>query len=232
MSENCLRDLPRTAPAAHYSGPERRAEPTTSLARWLTLMLDEMDHGMLLVTPGGVLRHANQHAHRELALADRLVVSDQQLRAVQRHEALLLSQALIDAGRGRRRLLWLGRQEPGLSVAVVPLPDDTDGGEAQVLLVLGRRQPGDALTIDFYARAQGLTDAEARVLRALCSGLKPKQVANQHDVAVSTVRTQISSIRQKTQTASIRDLVSRVATLPPIAMSLSTLAPNTPMLAH
>lgn len=223
MLEHCLRSTLAVPGQAGYTGPERRAAPTPTLTRWLTLMLDEMDHGMLLVTPGGMLRHANEPARRELACSERLVLVEQQLRGVQRDEGTLISQALADAGHGRRRLLWLGRREPGLSIAVVPLPDETPGGEALVLLVLGRRQPGDAMTIDFYARAQGLTDAEARVLRALCSGLRPKQVAYEFDVAVSTVRTQISSIRHKTQTASIRDLMSHIAALPPITMAMRSL---------
>lgn len=223
MLENCIRTTLAVPGQARYSGPERRAAPTPPLTRWLTLMLDEMDHGMLLVTHAGTLRHANEPARRELACNERLTLVDHQIRAVHHEEAQLIGQALADASRGRRRLLWLGRREPGLSIAVVPLPEETPGGEALVLLVLGRRQPGDAMTIDFYARAQGLTDAEARVLRALCSGLRPKQVAHEFDVAVSTVRTQISSIRHKTQTASIRDLMSHIAALPPITMTLRSL---------
>ncbi len=226
MLDECIRTTLSERSEGRYSGPERRATLTPPLTRWLALMLDEMDHGMLLVTPSGVLRHANEPARRELGHGERLTVADQQLRAVQRQETQLLAQALLDARRGRRCLLWLGTRRPGLSVAVVPLPQEEPGGEALVLLVLGRRQPGEALTIDFYARAQGLTDAEARVLRALCSGLGPKQVAHEFDVAVSTVRTQITSIRHKTQTASIRDLMSRVAALPPITMAMKS------MLAH
>lgn len=226
MLNTCIRP-PATSPGeTRYAGPERRAATSGSTARWLTLMLDEMDHGMLLVTHDGVLRHANQAARSELAQGDRLALSHHQVRGVKGNEAQLLSQALADAHRGRRRLLWLGAQNPGLSVAVVPLPPEGPDGEALVLMMLGRRQPGDALTIDFYARAQGLTEAEARVLLALCRGLQPKQVAHEFDVAVSTVRTQISSIRHKTQTASIRDLLSRVAALPPIAMGMK------PLLAH
>lgn len=222
MLDECIRTPLSASGLARYTGPERRSVNPPPLTRWLTLMLDEMDHGMLLVTHAGRLRHANEPARRELSLAQRLAVHDQQVRAVHRQESLLLAQALLDARRGRRCLLWLGAEPPGLSVAVVPLPEEAPEGDALVLLVLGRRQPGEALTIDFYARAQGLTDAEARVLRALCSGLGPKQVAHQFDVAVSTVRTQISSIRHKTQTASIRELISRVAALPPITMAMKS----------
>ena len=91
-----------------------------------------------------------------------------------------------------------------------------------VLLVLGRRQSCEALTVDFFARTQGLTSAEAKVLQALCDGLRPKEAARRLGVAVSTIRTQISSIRTKTQTTSIRDLVSRVTALPPITPAMKS----------
>lgn len=202
-----------------YGGPERR-RVTATTAPWLTRMLDEIDHGLLLLTADGVLRHANQPARRELALAATLLRTGQQLRTAVCEQHATLLQALADAGRGRRRLLNLGTPTAPLSVAAVPLERTGDDSETLVLLVLGKRQNCETLTLDFYARSQGLTSAEARVLHALCKGLRPKEVARECNVAVSTVRTQITSIRQKTQTASIRDLVNRVSTLPPIAPAM------------
>ena len=99
----------------------------------------------------------------------------------------------------------------------MPLNDGQHDSDVMVLLLLGKRQTCAGLTVDFFAHTHGLTSAEARVLHALCGGMRQKEVARQFDVAVSTVRTQISSIRHKTQTASIRDLVERVSTLPPMA---------------
>ncbi|RQP24465.1 hypothetical protein DZC73_14360 [Albitalea terrae] len=89
-------------------------------------------------------------------------------------------------------------------------------GEALALLVLGRRSAADSLTVDFYARSNGLTCAEALVLQRMCVGLKPKEVAKEQGVAISTVRSHICSIRTKTQTGSIRELLNRIAVLPPI----------------
>ena len=65
------------------------------------------------------------------------------------------------------------------------------------------------------------------MLLQLSQGSKPKDIAAAHGVALSTVRSQISSIRAKTHTTSIRDLSSRVAALPPFASALrSTLRGN------
>ncbi len=223
MLESCST---ATRPAdGSYLGPERRTDPA-AITRWLARMLDEMDHGMLLVTPCGVLRHANQPARQELGLGSSLVWAGGAVHAARREQQALLMQALADAALGRRRLLALGETHQALSLAVVPLGEDSPGGEALVLLVLGKRQSCEALTVDFFARTQGLTAAEARVLQALCDGLRPKEVARRCDVAVSTIRTQISSIRTKTQTASIRDLVSRVTVLPPITLAMKTALPH------
>jgi DNA-binding CsgD family transcriptional regulator len=206
-----------------YAGPERRSGDA-AMAGWLARMLDEMDHGMLLVTSSGVLRHANQPARRELVVARSLGLMDGRVHAALREQQGQLMQALADARNGRRRLLSLGGSEQPLSVAVVPMSDRAQQSESLALLVLGKRQSCETLTVDFFARSQGLTSAEAKVLQALCDGLRPKEVANRFDVAVSTIRTQIMSIRTKTQTTSIRDLVNRVATLPPIAMAVKTFA--------
>jgi DNA-binding CsgD family transcriptional regulator len=206
-----------------YQGPERRAA-AAALTRWLARMLDETDHGMLLVTPQGTLRHANQPARQELARGCSLrLASGEQVQAAQGDQHGVFYLALADAQRGKRRLLTLGHDGLALSIALVPMGSEGEDSEALVLLVLGKRQSCETLTVDFFARAQGLTGAEAKVLQALCDGQRPKEAARQFGVAVSTIRTQISSIRTKTQTASIRDLVSRVTTLPPITLAMKGL---------
>jgi DNA-binding CsgD family transcriptional regulator len=105
-----------------------------------------------------------------------------------------------------------------MPVAFVPMSSPEDG--ALAMLVIGKRHRCESLTLEFFARTHGLTAAETKVLRALCDGQRPKEVARAFSVAVSTVRSQISSIRIKTQTASIGDLLNRVAVLPPIASAM------------
>jgi DNA-binding CsgD family transcriptional regulator len=206
-----------------YAGPERRSGDA-AMAGWLARMLDEMDHGMLLITPAGELRHANQPARQELAHGTSLRLANGRVQASHADQHGVLHEVVVDAGRGRRRLTSIGDKMNALSVAAVPMGSDQEGDETLVLLVLGRRQSCEALTVDFFARTQGLTSAEAKVLQALCDGLRPKEAARRLGVAVSTIRTQISSIRTKTQTTSIRDLVSRVTALPPIAPAMKSSA--------
>ena len=90
----------------------------------------------------------------------------------------------------------------------------------------------ETLTVDFYARSHGLTSAEMNVLKHICSGMKPKEIARDHGVAISTVRSHICSIRIKTQTDSIRELINRVAVLPPITPAMKTGMSKEPTAVH
>lgn len=189
----------------------------------LMRVLEEIDYGMVVVTASGALRYANQLARNELAGTGPLSLLQGQVRGNQPSDHCQLQLALADAVRGRRRLVSLGHNGSSISVAVLPLPaheDEDEGTEALALLTFGKRQACETLTVDFFARSQGLTGAEARVLQALCNGAKPKEIAAQCDVAISTVRSHICSIRVKTQTANIRQLVDRVAMLPPITPAM------------
>ena len=59
------------------------------------------------------------------------------------------------------------------------------------------------------------------MLRGLAGGLRPAQIARAAGVAMSTVRTQITSIRLKTGARSIGELVRLVTVLPPIVPVLA-----------
>lgn len=190
-------------------------------AALLMRVLDEIDYGMLLTTPGGALRYANQMALTEILCDGPLRVSGGRVEARDAADQASLHAALADATRGRRRLIELGRMGGVMSVAVLPMSRNEDAaGEPLALLVFGKRRYCEALTVDFYARTRGLTGAESAVLQDLCRGATPKEIAHDRSVAISTVRTHISSIRQKTRTQSIRDLVHRVTALPPITSAI------------
>lgn len=200
-------------------------------APMLMRVLDEIDYGVMLVDASGALRYANQIARREVLRGGPLRLSQGQVGAASAHDQAVLATALADAQRGRRRLFALGQNGGALPVAVVPMAADDGEGEALAMLVLGKRPDNDTLSIDFYARSHGLTGAELTVLKRMAGGLKPKEVAREQGVAISTVRSHICSIRNKTQTGSIRDLLNRVAALPPITPLIKAPA-AAPALAH
>lgn len=186
------------------------------LVSLLTGTLDELDYGIVIVDPDGRLIQANQvgQGHcTDPAGPCRLLHGHLTTRL--RGEEQLMRRALDMAVReGRRSLLRLGEADRAESIAVVPLANNA------VLFVFGRRQMCELLSVEHFARVNGLTNAEGLVLAALCDGDEPGAIARKFGVALSTVRSQITSIRQKTRTSSIRDLVRQVALLPPIVSAL------------
>ena len=211
---------PSSGPAASTSFiPERRRAASLS-SHWLGLVLEELDYGVLLLNQRGDVLHSNRAARH--ALADELyplqLVSGQ-LRVRAAKDIRPLYEALAHAeGEGRRCLLRLGEGAEQANVVVVPLNRDVE--QAAVLLVLERRQLCGALAAQWFALRYGLTPAETEVLKALSDGLEPTSVAQAQGVAISTVRTQIQSIRAKSGAPSIRELLRQLAVLPPLMSAL------------
>lgn len=215
------------APALHgYRGPERRIASELALRR-MAQMLDAIDYGMLLVSDDRRLLHANVAARRDLDNQHPLQVLGGSVETLQATDASALHAALQDAAaRGLRRLLRLGTGARATAVAVVPLPPLGTDQRRAVLLVLGKRRMCEELTVDWYARSHHLTPAETQVLKRLTQDLSPQQIAEATGVGLATVRSQISSIRTKTGSESIRALVRQVAVLPPLVGALTGLAPR------
>ena len=214
----------RAARLRAYGGPERRSAAALQ-ARRMAQMLDTLDYGMLLLADGGQVSHVNKAARRDMDHDHPLQLDGDCLLARLSVDAAPLREALAGAAdRGLRRLLQLGDVRTRISVAVVPLPalgaDDRSG----VVVLLGKRQVCEELTVDWFARSHGLTHAETAVIKGLCADFTPQQIAGRQGVGLATIRTQIGSIRLKTGACSIRALVRQVALLPPLVSALQGFA--------
>lgn len=192
-----------------------RAERALPTSLGLQAMLDEVGHGLLLVDDDARVLYANRAARAELEAGHPLQLLGDTLRARRCEDVLPLHDALMAARRGLRRWAVLGADVRRDCVAVVPLAD-AGGPVHGILVMLGRRTACEKLTVQAYARANGLTSAESRVLEALCEGRSPQAIAADHGVGLATVRTQIGAIRAKCGARSIRALVQQVAQLPPM----------------
>ena len=217
-------DYSAHAHAGRYHGPERRTVHARS-KHWLAATLDEIDYGMLLLTDEVQAIHVNHAARAELDATHPLQLLGRELRARCPQDVAPLADALHAAAhRGLRKLLTLGEGAQRVSVSVVPLSLPDAASEPVTLVMLGKRQVCEVLSVQGFAHSHGLSAAETRVLAALCSGVPPMRIAAQLGVAISTVRTQIGNIRLKTGAASIRALVQQVAVLPPLMGVLRGLA--------
>jgi DNA-binding CsgD family transcriptional regulator len=184
-------------------------------------LLDEIDSGLIVCDGYGQVRFVNQAARQELAAGVVLQRVDGALRRAPQAEGDLES-ALREASRHRRRsLVRLSgeREEHRLMVSVQPLelPGEEPG---HTLVMLGRRVPCSELGLELLAGSFGLTLAERRVLGALMREATPREIAREHAVAMSTVRTQITAIRNKLGTRRLEGLLLRTAQLPPLTCAL------------
>lgn len=205
-----------TAYEAAQPSPAPVFQPTT-MREWLAASLDEIDYGVLVVSRDARVMHVNHAARAELDAEHPLALRGDELRARRPADAALLRDALHSAlRRGLRKLLTFDDGAARISVSVVPLHAQGADRRSAALLLLGKRSVCEDLSVQCYARDHRLTPAEARVLAALCRGGRPHAIAAEFGVAISTVRTQIGSIRAKTGADSIRALVRTVATLPPL----------------
>jgi DNA-binding CsgD family transcriptional regulator len=208
-------------PNAHRSPAEARfvdACPTT--ADWLAAMLDEIDYGMLLVAEDGTVMHANQTAMKTLAAGYPIASERIDGRLVLCNRDGLLDTIAAAVKRRIRKLVFFDCAARAAAAAVVPIGNPwPDAGGGAALVMLGKRSLCDALTVQCYAIAHRLTGAETTVLSALCEGERPLSIAARKGVAASTLRTQVSTIREKTRTNGIDALLFSLAVLPPILPS-------------
>jgi DNA-binding CsgD family transcriptional regulator len=188
---------------------------------WLSCILDQIDYGIVLVDAASRALHANRAGRQALDSGWPLQVREGCLDAARPADAAPWRKALdMAAKRGLRTLLTLGDETRRIGVAIVPVSAPEEGGRAATLVVVGRHSVCESLSVQWFARCHGLTQAEGQVLDLLCRGEAPGDVARTQGVAVSTVRSQIGSIRAKTGASSIGALVRQVALLPPMVSAL------------
>lgn len=188
----------------------------------LALLLDELAYGIVVVGLSGELLHTNRTAQQELARSPNLRIAEGMLQAATPVDRRALREAIARVADGKRSMLTLAvRSGEALTLAVLPLR----GGEAgapvtSAVLLLARASVCESLMLYFFARSHGLTHSEEQVLGILCQGHSAPQVARELHVAVSTVRSHVRNLCAKTSTRGVRQLVNRVAVLPPVVPAL------------
>lgn len=211
----------------------------------LRLALNQMDYGLVVVdTESGMVHFANvlgqgtlmQYPQNPSPLSHGcgLRLLHGRLMAQRPADNETVRRTLERARVGLRGFLCLGDGNQSSAVAVLPLIGqraigvDETGGQlgaaltpSYALLVFAKQQLCDDSTMALFGRERGLTNAESQVFVQVCKGLRPAQIAQNHGVRISTVRTQLRSIRVKTGCTTIRDLVQKVSVLPPMARQLS-----------
>ena len=202
-------DTPRQVPGQHLD------------AGLALALMDAIECGLIACTADAAIIHVNRAAAREAASGQVLRIDDGRLQADGPSGGGLRVAIGEAAWRGVRRLLWLGEGEARLMVATMPVAHAIGGAPANVLVLLGRRSLCTPLGLEMLALRHQLTLAEKRVLNALIDTREPRQIACDHGVRLSTVRTQIQAIRDKVGARNIDELLLRVAQVPAVATSFA-----------
>ena len=184
-------------------------------------LFDQIGSGLVVCDGDGHIRMANRAARAELHAARLLHDNGGLLQRAAAAEGELATALRAAATKGRRSLVRLVAGSDRLHVSTLPLAGDLG---PLVLVVLGRRRACSELELELLAGSYGLTQAERRVLGGLIQEERPSEIAERHAVKLSTVRTQISSIRAKLGTRSVEGLLLRAAEVPAMPPALGMMA--------
>jgi len=210
-------------PLGDWQGPDRRRD-RDGPNDWRFQLLNEIDYGIFVLSAQRKLLYANHAAQDHLKRQCVLRVEQGELLLANLRDTQALGLAIRAASsQGLRRMVLAGAAPQRLALAVVPGPRGLGSAAPagnRVLVMLPRRRLCQPLSTYGFARDHGLSSAESQVLHLLCDGLQPTEIAELHGVAITTVRTQIASIRIKTDAPTVGELIQRIARLPPICSAL------------
>lgn len=201
---------------------ERTARDTASAA------LAQVGWGMLLVTPEGRVRFAS--AGGEACLDDKVLrLRNGRVTAADIACARDFETAVAGAARatgGRTTLLTLPTRDGGAArLSVSPCRNAGDAASEPLALVLieqGEAAPDEARLRHEYR----LTPAEARLVRALAEGERLADYAERTGVRLTTAKTHLSSVFDKTGIRRQAELVRLALTDPTLRLSLSEPRPE------
>jgi DNA-binding CsgD family transcriptional regulator len=176
---------------------------------------DALPQPVLVLRADGGIEHANPAADALLVGGELLGTADGRLMRVGSHAGGSVQRLLSAALRGVAQQVGIcSGGDAGSTTGVLHLtrmPSDS-AFEARwplgsVLATVQLRPAGSDARFPALARRFGLTGAEADVLRELSRGANAKQIAQRRQVRLSTVRTQIRGLLEKTRSRRQADVV-------------------------
>ncbi|HXR87602.1 MAG TPA: LuxR C-terminal-related transcriptional regulator [Stellaceae bacterium] len=189
-------------------------------------ILDNMSVGALVADQSGQVRFANAAAEEILAENDGLGRRDNRIQAARSFETNSLLAALRDAavtGRAEKReggALLIARPSGKLPYAVVVMPLTATGGAegkgARALVFVSDLAHRNNELAPRLSQLFGLSKAEARVAAGIAEGRRLTEIAQEFDVRMPTVRTQLRAVLKKVGASRQADLVRIVLALPPM----------------
>jgi DNA-binding CsgD family transcriptional regulator/PAS domain-containing protein len=222
-----VRDLQRLMPhLARALQIQHRVEQTAAERDGLLEIADCLHHGMVVYDARGRILRVNRVGGEICRQADGLTISKEVLTAASPAETSRLGQLVYDCvhtangnGQASGGPLLITRPSGRRSYAllVTPLRAGRKGLEERrpaAVVFLSDPDQSPETPAGALARLYGLTRAEARVVHALASGQRIEDIAEQSQRSLSTVRTQLKQVFQKTGVRRQAELVRLVIQFP------------------
>ena len=188
----------------------RRFSATRDEAQNLSEALNALQHPVIMVGEGGIVRYVNAAAEALMARRNDLAVRHGRLSAAGAGEARRLHRLIgialsADPSLRDSGSMIIGSSEVRLplSVTVSPLRSARDsvlGGGAAVMVAITDPEAGIDADHDKLHDIFGLTPAEIRVAVAIFNGQTPKEAAASLGVSFFTVRGHLVRVFEKTNT--------------------------------
>lgn len=128
--------------------------------------------------------------------------------------------ALIDEGAAGAQwgaMCLSGRNGDGGSpVLIRPLDASGTGRRGLVLLVLGARELNPWINEATLSKLYQLSQTQASIAIAIFQGQSPEEIASERGIRISTVRTHLAAVFQRTRSKTQRDLIRLIGSLPPL----------------
>jgi DNA-binding CsgD family transcriptional regulator len=110
-----------------------------------------------------------------------------------------------------------GRDGVGALPALVrPLDAMESGRKGLALLALGSRAHNPWINEPTLAKLYQLSRTQASIAIAIFRGQSPEEIASERGIRISTVRTHLAAVFQRTRSHTQRDLVRLIGSLPPL----------------
>jgi len=198
-------------------------------------LLELLPMGLFLVDGEMRVVLSNRFARRLAATRDGLVIRDGRLRALDpaedgRLEQIIKGVAKTAPGHGpvAKSAIGLGRPERPHSLHVLGLAVSRAAGDpfatvdSTVAILVGDPDTELSASEGVIGALYGLTNAESRLVGALVSGLRVRELAESFGISEQTIRTQLKRVLQKTGAGRQSELVRFLLTGP----SLFTCGPD------
>lgn len=216
------------APLNHRPDQSFESDGAAGLAGLLMRALDEVDYAMMLFKHSLTPSYSNHLARVMLGRGDQLFLEQGRIKTRVAARQLELEAGFIRAAQGIRCLLHIASpdgQDSSAGLALVPMghPAEWAGRGVPVLLIACRPSLCAPLSLRFFAQIYGLTRTEEAVLADLVQGQEVEDIARQRNMAIATARSHVKQLRLKTRSGSMRELLNRLAVLPPVVSAVRSL---------